>query len=300
MAATNNKSFYRTAVSCATLTCGSLTISSLGNGAASAQFGSPVRIGINAGVLLTSASESVAVGDYALTACTGTGNVGLGHNAGFYTVTGTYNVFLGHGADTITPEANYGVSIGKFAGCNSYGIAIGETAVASTNCISIGKQCGDLNVGSGCIAIGDRALRLAPTTMTDTIAIGTLAMGVASKTTSSSGQVAIGGLSLNSLTTGTKNCCLGYQTGFSVTTGDWNTFVGHDCGGSANVSGCTAIGFNCTPVTDTFIVAVGGSSPKTFSSTLIATAAGGAAMPGGTNYMAVKVGGVDYKIPLYV
>lgn len=146
--------------------------------------------------------KNVGIGYYTLydgTTCES--NVAIGHNCMANATSGSNNVGLGEGALlTLTT--------------GSYNFALGSNALAT------------LVSGGSNVAIGYSAGRYI--TGGSNLAIGTSALGIASNTASQ--NVALGGISLYSITSGENNVGIGYSAGYSCATGSGNVFLGYQAG----------------------------------------------------------------------
>jgi hypothetical protein len=179
----------------------------------------------------------------------GAGNTTLGKNAGVNLNTGSQNVIVGNFAAGQAVNSTRSVAIGQYASflpTNTYQYVIGIGWAASYNAsdnyvIGIGDSTFFSGSGGlGSIAIGSNALR-------SCTAAGTIALGYQSgySQTSGSSNTNIGYEAGYSNTTGGFRTMLGYQAGKSQTGGN-NTFLGSLSGGSRSGSGSgnTGVGAN--------------------------------------------------------
>lgn len=297
MAAVNNVSFYRQNISCS-----SLSLRGTGE-PVSTRFNEGVMLGALAGRNLSTASSysCTAVGDYSLySAANGTTNAtAFGYGAGSAATLPNSCTFIGSGSNVAgTAAADSVIAVGYQAKGDYSSISIGNLTFARTSCVVVGHGSGDNDMGGNNVAVGNSAFRNISAAITNCVALGTLAMGLSAKTTTApSGTVAVGYGSLATLTTGVGNTAVGYSTGAGISTGSYNTILGYNAS-SGNISGCVALGYGVSPTVDSFSVAVGGLSPKTFSTTFAVTA-GGAVALGAQDSLAVTINGSNYKIALY-
>lgn len=159
----------------------------------------------------------------------GAGNTTLGKNAGVDLNTGSDNVIIGNFASGQAVNSTRSVAIGQYASflpTNSYQYIIGIGWAASYNAsdnyvIGIGDSTFFSGSGGlGSIAVGSNSLR----------------------SCTAAGTVAIGFEAGYSNTSGLSNTNLGYQAGYSNSTNGSRTMVGHQAGAYQTGASCTGIG----------------------------------------------------------
>ena len=157
--------------------------------------------------------NNTALGDYALSATTGTGlyNTAVGYQALRNLSSGYDNVAIGNGAAAQVNNGNANVAIGKAA------MGFGPTNA------------------TGLVAIGANALVNAPT---GSVAVGASALSF----TTGTYNTALGQEAGINVLTGTGNVFIGPQTGNATTTGDYNIFIGLAAGYTGNFSSTCVIG----------------------------------------------------------
>jgi hypothetical protein len=206
--------------------------------------GNSLFIGFNAGNLAASgATFNVAIGTNAMDALTsGDYNVAIGYDAMTKNTTGYGNFALGYASLGECTEGFANVAVGQSAlnkvvtGTNN--VAIGQTAaqnnIASYN-IAIGPQAMKANVGSGGagaynVIIGNNAA-LSIKGGKENTAVGASAMQATVNSTGVNYNVAIGENSLFSIDTGaSNNVGIGYQAGYTISSGDNNIYIGSNAG----------------------------------------------------------------------
>lgn len=214
-----------------------------------------VFIGVGAGNNSISGSRNVGVGITALTALTsGSYNVILGDFAGTGISTGSYNI--GIGPNVITTNT-------------SNAVIIGTNANGGSDCTAVGKSAGQNTSGVNNSCFGSGAGN-ANTTGTDNVFIG-LNAGYGTGTGASSYNVCIGSGSMRNLQSGADgNTCLGYGSGYGITTGDYNVCIGYNAGKSYVTTGSNNL-YICNADTATPLIL--GTFPNTLLTFYTATAA---------------------------
>ena len=200
-----------------------------------------VAIGYQTLKTLDSGHGNIAVGYQAMsTHVDGDRNIAIGFQAmsdtnADSTVDGSVdNIFMGYRAGNgtwVTAASNYNVAIGNYsmdAAMNGalYNTAVGYDALTSLTTgdgnTCVGFQAGDaIDDGGNCTAIG--YLALSADCGSDNTACGTYSL---------------------SATTGVDNTGIGAVAGYEVTSGDNNTFLGHDAGRSGSPGGAVSTGDN--------------------------------------------------------
>ena len=197
-----------------------------------------VCVGDEAGTALTTGDQNTAVGYQALDACTTTGdNVAIGA----YTLgacTGGGNTAIGYAALTANTSAANNVAVGASA-------LIANTT--GTNNVAVGANALDANVEShNNTAIGDNALgknssgasntAVGAATLTEMIdANYSTAVGADALQNATGGaNTGLGQGAGNTITTGTSNVCVGYNTNISAVGGVNQIVMGAAITGGAN------------------------------------------------------------------
>lgn len=180
-----------------------------------------------------SGGNNVAIGASALSSATTCAvNTCIGVNAGDSLTTGGANTFIGK-------DSGQGPSTAT--NCIAIGFAALQTA-NSDSLLAIGASAMRYSNGANNMAFGTNALlgnnSGTPHTGEYNIAIGANALTAIEGNTWN--NIAIGGASLQNLTTGIGNTCIGRNTGNDVTTGASNVFIGNSTGdavttGSSNI-----------------------------------------------------------------
>jgi len=187
-----------------------------------------------------------------------------------------YNIFLSNGATAgATPQHGTigvgtlgNIAIGgdalKLVSSGDYNIALGNLAgsaiTTGSNNILLGYNAGlNLSTVNGSVAIGNSAGKF----MTGGGNIAILGMGGA--TTSGTLNVAIGSVALNTASSGAwANTCVGSYAGQSVSTGSKNTFVGYDSGGgNAGGSNNISIGLSNYVGANNWVTSIGNNVTAT-------------------------------------
>lgn len=178
--------------------------------------------------------DNTALGQGALiNLTTGTGNVGIGFNAGGAATTSVNNTYVGHRAGQ-SNDGNFNLFVGYQAGlgattstsCTYLGAQSGTSATNAQSCTFVGSGSGFLNTGD----------------------FNTL----------------MGHLSGENMTSGTNNAMFGYRTGRQLGNGSGNTFIGSDAGfaSAAGTANCTFVGYRAgagaTNADNTFVGAEAG------------------------------------------
>lgn len=182
------------------------------------------------------ADSTVGVGLGALKVNTGNGNVACGNNAGVSNTSGSQSVFVGESAGGSKVSGAYDVFVGFQAGytqttSGGFNTVVGGLAgyynTTATQNVFVGYSAGQGTSGQN----GGGA----------NVAVGNQAMGLCG---SVSGCVAVGNVALRSVTgAGSSNVGVGSNAGLNVTTGASNTFVGTSAGvGVSTANQSTGIG----------------------------------------------------------
>ena len=179
--------------------------------------GSNVAVGQNALQANTTASNNTAVGyQAAYTQSTATRNTSIGYQAG-YTTNDSYNVFVGWSAGKLN-TGNSNVVVGDNAlassGAGSAIVAVGQGALG-------GNTSGTYNTAVGYnVAVNN-------TSGAYNTAFGG---GALSSNTTASNNTAVGYQAGYSNTTGPSNVFVGYQAGYSNQSQNYSTFIGFQAG----------------------------------------------------------------------
>ena len=184
-------------------------------------------MGQGAGILLTEATHTVAIGNAAASGYdTETNNIAIGHVAlGGSVNGGEYNLAIGNTSLDALTSADYVTAVGNNAGSaittGGKHILIGHNAgsgltTSATSCIYIGT-------GAGSGSNND--------TETGNIGIGEDTMGGAGNTINGAEyNVAIGYTALDALTSGDHNVAIGYEAGSDMTTAGQSVLIGSAAG----------------------------------------------------------------------
>ncbi len=213
---------------------------------------------------LTSGNYNQAFGTSALQSLTnGQFNIGIGHAALAAVTTSNANIAIGHAAGWELTTGSRNVAIGYLALSHSLvgsnNIAIGDVAMFNYadggayngNSIAIGTNAlFDMTTGSENVAIGTSALGVATSAVMSN-AVGVQALQAA--TTPIGFDNAFGTSSLGGLTTGNYNTAIGHGAGYvtgvigsgqtnALTTANYSTFVGFQAGpGTATQNDFTTV-----------------------------------------------------------
>lgn len=168
-------------------------------------------LGSSSGIALTSSPSNVIIGESSANLLAGGSglNVILGQGAAPTLVTGSENIIIGTGsASNLSGSESRNVLIGRAGTTGKSGqISIGNTNSVGINNIFIGNDSGN------------------------------------DSHTSILGQnIALGGLSLNTISSGYYNVCIGHSTGASITTSQGNCLYGNGSGVLITGNGNTAYG----------------------------------------------------------
>jgi hypothetical protein len=203
--------------------------------------------------------QNTALGDFALSATTGTGlyNTAVGYQALRNLSSGYDNVAIGNAAASQVTNGNGNVAIGKnamgFSPSNASGlVAIGQNAL--------------VNGPDLCVAIGASALSFA--TGADNVAIGWYA-GV-------------------NVLTGQSNIFIGANAGFGTTTGVGNICIGAAAGLTGNYSNTCIIGYGSATGNNQMVIGEFGNEYGTVAAQVNTS----------TKYWEVTINGVVEKILL--
>jgi hypothetical protein len=203
---------------------------------------------IYAGFVPTSVTGSQNVvlsgGDTGTNLTTGQDNILIGYRAGVAITTSLNNVCIGSRAGQGLTTIGSGFSntvIGAEAGGNtsSASTAIGWLAGNRSNTVSVGDQAGRSASGSANLSVHIGSNAGYSNSGSTSVIIG----GFAARNNSTDGHTSIGYNAGYSNTSGTNNTNLGYQAGYAVTTGNSNTLIGNNTGaGISTGSGFTVVG----------------------------------------------------------
>ena len=105
----------------------------------------------------------------------------------------------------------------------------------------LGANAGGSNTGANNTILGYNAA-FNTTTLSDSVVIGTNAVGTGVATSVAAGTTAIGANSMQSLVSGVANTAVGYNTAKSLTAGNYNTVMGYEAGLTMTGSQNTIIG----------------------------------------------------------
>jgi len=188
---------------------------------------SRIAIGTNA---LMAGGAGIAIGNYALTASTGTYNTAIGNGALKENTTGSNNIAMGSDALRVNTTGNDNIALGNGAlSLNTIGnsnFGFGTNALRSNT------------TGNNNIAMGASAL-LNNTTGLDNVAVGA---GALFNNTVGTNNIGLGTNALRTNTTGKDNVALGSTALFANTTGVNNIAIGTN-GLRFNTTGNNNIGF---------------------------------------------------------
>ena len=224
----------------------------------------------------TAANKNIFIGEGAFVTDDGTGNVGIGVNAGGNVVTtgggtsGTNNIFIGKdsGVGAIGSTANFNVGLGErtlfvitSGGSN---MAIGAQSMrnltSGSSNVGIGEQALlDITTGRRNMAIGKGALGNVPTSSDDNVAIGNEA-GFGGGGDIILKNVLIGTSAGFSLADAVANIFIGYKAGINQTTNDNLLILDNQDRGSAALELTNSLiygVFNATPASQSLRVNAG-------------------------------------------
>jgi hypothetical protein len=203
--------------------------------------------------------QNTALGDFALSATTGTGlyNTAVGYQALRNLSTGADNVAIGNSAASQVTSGNGNVAIGKSA--------MGFSASSM----------------SGLVAIGSNALVNGPASST---AVGASALSFATGTF----NTALGQEAGINTTTGTSNVFIGPQAGYGNGTGSNNIFIGLAAGYTGNFNSTCVIGQGSPTANNQMVIGEIGSEFGTVAAQVNTS----------TKYWEVTINGVVEKILL--
>lgn len=222
--------------------------------------------------------NNTAIGFSCLATNTGGGyNVGVGNNALLFNTNGVTNTGIGMQAlaNNTTGDSNTAVGHGALYGNTVYGQSVG-----------IGYSALENNNKGGNTAVGYCALRFNQGWRN--IAVGN--SGIDSGFAAASDNISIGNQTFQSLTTGEFNIGIGTSVMNSCNTGSNNTVIGA-YSTSLNFSNTVVIGRDAVPTVNNQLVI----GSNTYNVGAIATEA---LVP--TESWAVRINGVNYKIPLQI
>jgi len=198
-------------------------------------------IGKFSGFAITSGFDNVAIGyDAAVSLTTGTQSVYIGTQAGQSLIASSNNVAIGYNALLSETTTSNTVAIGFNAGfaqnggtLNTFiGTQAGEDLTTATTTTLVGYRAGtNITTGIANTSLGASTL-LNATTQEANTAIGGTAL--ISHNGGTGQNTAVGFGSLAAVTSGSFNTALGWSTGLDaptgLTTGNYNTFIGHWAG----------------------------------------------------------------------
>ena len=233
---------------------------SLGSGAGAVNTGvDNTFIGFEAGNDNTTGTDNVAVGFRTLDVnTTGAGNVAVGSEALGALTTGSNNVALGNGALDAATTGGRNIAIGQDA------MGLGVATAASGDNIAIGYRAGyDLTSATDNVLIGELAGENI-TTGLNNVCIG---LRAGDSVTTAGNSVMIGRDAGAAVTTAAENTFVGDQCGTNIT-GDGNTALGYLAlygGASPSTSQSTSIGYFSgyritSGIRNTFVGASAGSN----------------------------------------
>lgn len=213
-------------------------------------------IGFASGQGITTGIENTFLGYYAGQSGNGSGTVGVGYQAG--RGGNSNSVWIGYNAGQSTSNSgNHNVGLGFYAGVANttgssnifIGYNVGGSNTTGANNVFIGSEAGNAT-GAGMantsasnnVAIGASALR-SNTTATGCTVVGYQAVYSGTNVPQ---VTAVGYQALKSATD--MNTAIGYQAGFSTTSGYNNLYAGHTSGnGHTTGAYATYIGFGVVP-----------------------------------------------------
>jgi len=175
----------------------------------------------------TTGNNNVAIGFQSMFQSNSSGNVAIG----IYTLaqtSGTNNVAIGATAMQNLTSGEENVAIGSSAFTNAYG---------SSNNVVIGRYAFNQGTGSDNIIIGDRAMYYSGSTTSVIIGRQAAILG------SGNSDVMIGWQS-GYYAYGANNVFLGYRSGYGLTSGGYNTFIGNSAGAGISGNGITTGSYN--------------------------------------------------------
>ena len=221
-----------------------------GAGVMTADANGTVAIGALAGAALTTGAQNTAIGYGSLdaqvtgdnntavgynaltannTANNRGNNTAIGHTAGAALTTGSSNTILGSGAGVAAQDVDSTVIIGRGAG-------VGVMTAAADGTVAIGRSAGAaLTTGEKNVAIGFQALQ-DDIRGDSCVAIGYQALLAQNGTSGEAGNVAIGSLAGDVITSGTNNTIIGSGSDPSANSGTNQSVIGYAVTGVANNS----------------------------------------------------------------
>ncbi len=233
-----------------------------------------VAIGKDAGTAITTGEKNIAIGSNALDAETvGSRSVAIGHQAlttqNFTSANNVYNVAIGFDAGNSITTGKNNTIIGGVAGdalsTGGNNVAVGTSALGAATTSSDNTAIG--NSAGANITTGDRNVivgRQAGDALTE--GARNVSIGYHSLSTDILGSksVAVGYQSLRlqnpASAADMQNTAVGYNAGASLTTGQFNTFIGSEVGdANTTASGNSALGYAALSGTTTgeFNTAIG-------------------------------------------
>ena len=211
---------------------------------------SGTTVGLGTGALASGGSTSynTALGYEALNDAIGASqyNVAVGYQAGHKLTTGTGNVAIGSNSSLpVATTGSHNVVIGEWAG---YGVTTASKTIIIGNLAGGNITTADDSIFIGYYAGG--AYWYAPSlTGQGNIGIGYYSSRLLTGATT--GSVAVGPYSLETVTTGSGNTGIGNGAGSSITTGTNNTCLGGSASGPTTGSNNTILGYQATESSNT-------------------------------------------------
>ena len=199
-------------------------------------------VGVNAGRTNTTASNNTYIGYNSGTLSTGSDNTFLGSESGASNTTGARNTFIGKSSGESNTTGSNNTFLGHYSGANN------TTGFNNTFAgVNAGKQ---NTTGINNTYFGRKAGYTSSNSPSANLAVGveagySLSGGIyntflgyrsAYAITSGNYNVGMGAESLYSLTTGHRNTAMGYQAGYNLTTGSDNLFIGYQAGYNVTTS----------------------------------------------------------------
>ena len=192
----------------------------------------------------TIAQQNVAIGNECLPLVTGNSNVAVGYFAGKLSTSASNNTFIGNTAGQQNSQGDGNTFVGKAAGF--WNTTLGDNTYIGMNS---GSVLGQKNVSSGV-----RSLAGTFAAVSESVAIGyeagtnsqagqvTFVGSEAGRANTAVGSISVGYQSGYTQTSGARNTNIGYQAGYSVSTSSSNTHIGYQAGRYHNTPGNVLIG----------------------------------------------------------